>query len=198
MKIFQIFQSPKRSRPDARQDSGSSSYPPEHDADIRQSLARVTEIQKFAKVLPHCSSAVRLNHLSRCSPLQATPRSGQRETFENLYHRVSNLAVTNSNKQLPLPTNNYPRIPRKKNKKSSSKRPTANSKLPSAPAIVVSHPPTEPETRGNQKTNQRRNPLLNHGDTESSAPTHSFNFVIIIQLKLKLKNTITGQIHRKY
>lgn len=181
MKTFQIFQSPKRSRPEARRDSRVSSYPPEHEADTRQSLARVTEIQKFAKVLPHCSSAVRLNHLSRCSPLQAPARSGQ-ETFENLYHRVSNLAVTNSNKQLPLPTNNYPRIPRKKNKKSSSKRPTANSKLPSAPAIVVSHPPTEPETRGNQKTDkyQRRNHLLNPGEnTEGSAPAHSFNFVIM-------------------
>ena len=187
--MFQIFQSPRKSaqkvRSKAAETSRSSSCPSHHNSEARQSLARVTEIQKFAKVLPHCSSPVRLNHLARCRPLQARP--GHTESFETLYHKVSNMAVINSNR-LPLPTNNYPEIPRNtRHKKSSSKRPSrgTNKSAAAPPAILVSHPPAGPVTEGKMKTKthkthhvERGKHLLNLGDSKNySAPTTTFNFV---------------------
>ena len=162
-----MFQSPERTRARARPESPVS--------EAGQSLARVKEIQKFAKVLPHCSSAVRLNHLARCKPLQALGRGGAGaggaggvaapgQTFQNLYEKMSQMAVTNSNRQLPLPTNNYPKIPRKKKyKKSSSKRPATTAttaRVCSAPAIVVSQSPPHPGEKQRKKS-ASRNPLLN-------------------------------------
>ena len=47
---------------------------------------------------------------------------GQLESFENLFQHLSHLAISNQNKQRPLPTNNFPKIPRRsKNKRTSSK-----------------------------------------------------------------------------
>ena len=152
-----------------------------------QSLARVKEIQKYAKVLPHCSSVVRLNHLARCKPLQALGRGGGgAETFHALYEKMSQMAVTNSNRQLPLPTNNYPKIPRKKkHKKSSSKRTatttsttTTTSRACSAPAIVVSQTPPQHGEKQLRKTDSAsRNPLLNDELRNIPPATPPFNFV---------------------
>ena len=148
-------------------------------------MARVREIQKFARVLPHCQTAVRLNHLARCKPLQALGRTaagaGPAETFQDLYEKLSNMAVTNSNNQLPLPTNNYPKIPRKKKqKKSSSKRlATSNtSRLGSAPAIVVSQsPPKHGENQPGLRNSVSRNPLLNDELKNNHRAKIPFNFV---------------------
>ena len=149
-------------------------------------MARVREIQKFARVLPHCQTAVRLNHLARCKPLQALGRTaagaGPAETFQDLYEKLSNMAVTNSNSQLPLPTNNYPKIPRKKkHKKSSSKRTastTASSRVCPAPAIVVSQtPPRHGEKQLRKKDSASRNPLLNDELRTNHPAATPFNFV---------------------
>ena len=183
--MFQIFQSPRKSqkvRSKAAETSRSSSCPSYHNSEARQSLARVTEIQKFAKVLPHCSSAVRLNHLARCKPLQPLTRpggGGTPETFQDLFEKMTEMAVTNSNSQLPLPTNNYPRIPRKKkHKKPSSKRTAATTRTRSAPAIVVSQiPPQHGEKKLMKKDSASRNPLLNDELRNNQPATPPFNFV---------------------
>ena len=48
---------------------------------------------------------------------------GQSESFESLFYHLSSLAVTHQNKQRPLPTNNFPKIPRRsKQKRLSSNR----------------------------------------------------------------------------
>ena len=60
-----------------------------HRRETRASLSRVREIHKYAKVLPHCSAPVRLNHLSRCSPIR--PRQGE-ESFEALFYRLTDIA----------------------------------------------------------------------------------------------------------
>ena len=173
---MQIFQSPQRTQREVSPGSPVS--------EAGQSLARVREIQKFAKVLPHCSSPVRLNHLARCRPLQALGRTaaGPAETFQELYEKLSNMAVTNSNNQLPLPTNNYPKIPRKKkHKKSSSKRTataSTTSRVCSAPAIVVSQtPPQHGEKQLRKKDSASRNPLLNDELRNNQPDTPPFNFV---------------------
>ena len=172
---MQIFQSPQRTQREVSPGSPVS--------EAGQSLARVREIQKFAKVLPHCSSQVRLNHLARCRPLQALGRTtgGPAETFQELYEKLSNMAVTNSNNQLPLPTNNYPKIPRKKKqKKSSSKRlATSNtSRLGSAPAIVVSQsPPKHGENQPGLRNSVSRNTLLNDELRNNHRAKIPFNFV---------------------
>ena len=173
-----MFQSPERTRAQARPASPGSPV-----SEAGRSLARVKEIQKYAKVLPHCSSAVRLNHLARCKPLQALGRGGGGpETFQNLYEKMSKMAVTNSNSQLPLPTNNYPKIPRKKkHKKSSSKRTataSTTSRVCSAPAIVVSQtPPQHGEKQLRKKDSASRNPLLNDELRNNQPATPPFNFV---------------------
>ena len=173
--MLQIFQSPQRTQREVSPRSPVS--------EAGQSLARVREIQKFAKVLPHCSSPVRLNHLARCRPLQALGRTaaGPAETFQELYEKLSNMAVTNSNNQLPLPTNNYPKIPRKKkHKKSSSKRTattsTSTTRLCSAPAIVVSQTP-HGENQLGKKDSTSRNPLLNDELRNNQGAKTTFNFV---------------------
>ena len=182
---MQVFQSPERTRTQARQASPGSPV-----SEAGQSLARVKEIQKYAKVLPHCSSLVRLNHLARCKPLQALGRgAGGAQTFQNLYEKMSKMAVTNSNSQLPLPTNNYPKIPRKKkHKKSSSKRTattftsyssstsTSTTRLCSAPTIVVSQTP-HGENQLGKKDSTSRNPLLNDELRNNHPATPTFNFV---------------------
>merc|ERR1712173_343199 len=104
----QIWESPRRSRPrhssapapttNIPESNPFSPYPASHRQETRSSLTRVQEIQKYARVLPHCSAPVRLNHLSRCKPLKATSR-GQLESFENLFQHLSNLAISNQNKQ---------------------------------------------------------------------------------------------------
>ena len=175
--MLQIFQSPQRTQREVSPGSPVS--------EAGQSLARVREIQKFAKVLPHCSSPVRLNHLARCRPLQALGRTtaGPAETFQELYEKLSNMAVTNSNNQLPLPTNNYPKIPRKKkHKKSSSKRTattsTSTTRLCSAPAIVVSQtPPQHGENQLGKKDSASRNPLLNDELRNNHRAKTPFNLV---------------------
>ena len=137
----------------------------------------MSEIQKYAKVLPHCSSAVRLNHLSRCRPLQPPVRAANSQSFESLYHAVSNLAVINSNKQLPLPTNNFPKIPRKKkHKKTASKRcSSSHTQNIHAPAIIVSQ---ESETREIRKTNKLiRGNFSFSNEEKKNQLASSFNFV---------------------
>ena len=177
--MLQIFQSPQRTQREVSPRSPVS--------EAGQSLARVREIQKFAKVLPHCSSPVRLNHLARCRPLQALGRTaaGPAETFQELYEKLSNMAVTNSNNQLPLPTNNYPKIPRKKKHKKSSSKRTATStststttRLCSAPDIVVSQTrPQHGEKQLGKKDSASRNPLLNDELRNNHRAKTPFNFV---------------------
>ena len=91
------------------------------------------------------------------------------------------MAVTNSNRQLPLPTNNYPKIPRKKKyKKSSSKRTAtaSSSRVCPAPAIVVSQtPPQHGEKQLGKKDSASRNPLLNDELRNNRPATTPFNFV---------------------
>ena len=97
-------------------------YPASHHAEARASLVRVQEIQKYAKVLPHCSAPVRLNHLARCRPLKGSYQ-GQSESFESLFYQLSALALAHQNKQRPLPRNNFPKIPRRsKHKRLSSNK----------------------------------------------------------------------------
>ena len=95
-------------------------YPASHHAEAKASLVRIQEIQKYAKVLPHCSAPVRLNHLARCRPLKGSYQ-GQSESFESLFYQLSALALAHQNKQRPLPRNNFPKIPRRsKHKRLSS------------------------------------------------------------------------------
>ena len=122
--------------------------------------------------------------LARCKPLQPLNRPGggrPAETFQDLFEKMTEMAVTNSNNQLPLPTNNYPKIPRKKKqKKSSSKRlATSNtSRLGSAPAIVVSQsPPKHGENQPGLRNSVSRNTLLNDELRNNHRAKIPFNFV---------------------
>ena len=108
-------------------------FPASHRTEARASLVRVQEIQKYAKVLPHCSAPVRLNHLARCQPLKGSYQ-GQSESFEILFYRLSALAVTHQNKQRPLPRNNFPKVPRRsKHKRLSSNKHRHNQQPRTAP-----------------------------------------------------------------
>ena len=86
--------------------------------ETRASLSRVREIHKYAKVLPHCSAPVRLNHLARCSPLAM--RSDQQDTFQTLFYQLTDLALEHQRKQKPIPTNNFPKVLPRRKKRSSS------------------------------------------------------------------------------
>ena len=113
---------PAPAPPSVPEASPWSVFPASHRAEARASLVRVQEIQKYAKVLPHCSAPVRLNHLARCRPLKGSYQ-GQSESFEILFYRLSALAVTHQNKQRPLPRNNFPKVPRRsKHKRLSSNK----------------------------------------------------------------------------
>jgi len=131
----QVWESPRRirHRPEPEPDLVSSSlpetssfslYPSQHRLETKTSLVRVQEIQKYAKVLPHCSAPVRLNHLSRCKPLKGPShgRQAESESFESLFYHLSALAVSHQNKQRPLPTNNFPKIPRPRHKNKNKRR----------------------------------------------------------------------------
>ena len=125
-------------------------FPASHRAEARASLVRVQEIQKYAKVLPHCSAPVRLNHLARCRPLKGSYQ-GQSENFESLFYRLSALAVTNQNKQRPLPRNNFPKIPRRgKHKRLSSNKHRYNQPRPAPEPDASYRNFTAPSTRHNQ------------------------------------------------
>lgn len=99
---------------------------PRSRAEASQSLARVMEIQRQAAMMPHYPSAKWLDSFMQTRALEENTRyqhvAPQGAPFENLYNQLAETAVKNTERCQPLKCPNFPKLPKKKHTRKSSRR----------------------------------------------------------------------------
>ena len=88
-------------------------------AEASNSLARVMEIQRQAAMMPHYPSVQWLDSFMHTSRYQQVPPQGAH--FENLYNQLAETAVKNTERCQPLKCPNFPKLPKKRTRRKSSR-----------------------------------------------------------------------------
>ena len=94
-------------------------------AEASNSLARVMEIQRQAAMMPHYPSVQWLDSFMHTRALEETSRyqkvPPQGAQFENLYNQLAETAVKNTERCQPLKCPNFPKLPKKRTRRKSSR-----------------------------------------------------------------------------
>ena len=94
-------------------------------AEASNSLARVMEIQRQAAMMPHYPSVQWLDSFMHTRALEETSRyqqvPPQGAPFENLYNQLAETAVKNTERCQPLKCPNFPKLPKKRTRRKSSR-----------------------------------------------------------------------------
>ena len=94
-------------------------------AEASNSLARVMEIQRQAAMMPHYPSVQWIDSFMHTRALGETSRYQQVQApeapFENLYNQLAETAVKNTERCQPLKCPNFPKLPKKRTRRKSSR-----------------------------------------------------------------------------